>query len=188
MLTNVFGCGQEAFTHTRQKKKITAWEYIFLLKESLVIYGKWLMESICFCRKVKSASLYSGKVSCLLDCRVNIVKLLFCLPLVWLHIVLLSFDALIQSPQVISFSFDTRLPSWLWPIIFSTHFRSHMTLLYSYMGLWRFLFLSMLFLKFFRGLIGYSYPLCLYYFDIQSLVTILFLNRSCVFFFAFPLW
>ena len=89
------------------RRKITAWERIFLFKESLVINGNGLMESIFFCRKVKPASLYSGDVSCLLDWGVNIVKLLLCLPLVWLCMVLLSFGAFIQNPQVISFSFDT---------------------------------------------------------------------------------
>ena len=46
-LTRVFGRGKEAFPRTKQNK-ITAWVRIFLLKESLVTYGKWLMETFFF--------------------------------------------------------------------------------------------------------------------------------------------
>ena len=107
-----FGCGREAFTHTRQKQankqtKNSAWEDIFLLKKSLLMYRKQLMENIFFCKKVKPR----GEVSCLLKWGVNIAKVLISLPLVRLHMVLLSFEALIHRPQVISFSLDTGLPS-----------------------------------------------------------------------------
>lgn len=73
-----------------------------------------MVDSIFFCRiQVKLRE----EVSCLLEWGVNVAKLVTCLPLAWLHMVLLSFDALIQSPQVISFSsLHGHDPSFLDPI------------------------------------------------------------------------